>query len=84
MRYLISYDLNTPGKNYQALWDAIAGLSAQRVLLSQWITRRSNTSAQGLRDYLWAFMDANDRLLVVCMDSADWASMNTMVNPNTL
>lgn len=85
MRYLISYDLNTPGKNYQPLWDALTSISAKRTLLSEWCTtRRSNTSAAKLRDWLGTFMDANDRLMVVCLDSNDWAGVNLMTDPNTI
>lgn len=64
MRYKISYDLITPGKNYQALYDALAAISAQRTMLSEWVTKRHNTTAAGLRDYLWRYMDGNDRRLM--------------------
>lgn len=84
MKYAISYDLNKPGKDYDALYKALAGLNAHRILYSEWITKRHNTSAAGLRDYLWQFMDGNDRLMVTCLDSSDWAGMNLMFNPNTL
>jgi hypothetical protein len=84
MRYTISYDLNSPGKDYQRLYDALAGLSARRILLSEWVTKRYNTSAASLRNYLWQFMDANDRLIVTCLDSTDWAGMNLLFNPNSL
>ena len=29
-------------------------------------------------------VDANDWLLVTCLDNTNWASWNTMVNPNTI
>jgi hypothetical protein len=79
---MVSYDLNSPGKNYQALWDALGGIGATRVLLSQWITRRSGTTAVGIRDYLRPFIDSNDRIMVNCLDSSDWAGWNLMVDPN--
>lgn len=82
MRYMISYDLNQPGRNYQPLWDALAAHNAQRVLLSQWVLRRYGTSAVALRDYFTRFIDANDRLLVTCLDGADWASYKVMVDIN--
>ena len=84
MRYVISYDLITPGKDYQSLWTALAGLGAQRILLSQWAVRRHNTTATGLRDYLWPFLDRNDKLLVTSLDSHDWASMNLTIDLNTM
>lgn len=84
MKYTISYDLNTPGKNYQALYTALESIGAHRVLLSEWVTKRYNTTAAGLRDHIWQFMDANDRLFVKSLDSNDWAGMNLMFDPNRL
>lgn len=74
--YVINYDLNAPGKNYQALYDELDRLGASRILLSQHAVNRTNTDAARLRDYLWAFMDTNDRLLVMARDSGNWAGMN--------
>ncbi|HEY3160346.1 MAG TPA: hypothetical protein VGJ78_15380 [Vicinamibacterales bacterium] len=84
MKYKISYDLLKPGKDYQKLYDALASLNARRTMLSEWAAKRTNTSASGLRDYLWQFMDGNDRLMVVCLDSTEWAGMNLMFDPNQL
>jgi hypothetical protein len=84
MRYLISYDLHRPGQNYDAVIKAMNDLGAVRVLLSQWAVRRANTSANALRDHLVRYVDANDRILVVSIDSGDWASWNAMVDLNTI
>ncbi|HVP38134.1 MAG TPA: hypothetical protein VMS93_03015 [Candidatus Saccharimonadales bacterium] len=84
MKYLISYDLNAPGKDYQRLFDALAALNAKRVLFSQWVTNRVNATAVGLRDHIWTFMDANDRLLVSTLDGTDWAGTNLMFDPNNI
>ena len=84
MRYTISYDLNRPGQNYQPLWDALRQIGAHRVLQSHWITRRNNTSASGLRNYLQQFIDSNDRLFVICLDNDNWAGVNLMTDPNTV
>jgi hypothetical protein len=73
--YVVSYDLNRPGQNYPELWKALNDLNAQRLLLSQWGVRTTST-AQVLRDYLWAFMDQTDRLLVMDRDSGSWAAYN--------
>lgn len=64
MRYSVSYDLRTPGKNYEALWKALRGINAVRVLESQWIANRSNTTPLALANYLLTFMDANDGIFV--------------------
>ncbi len=76
MRYVISYDLNEPGQDYQALYDALKNIGAKRVLESQWGVRRSNTTAAKLRDHFWRFMDRNDRLLVTSIDSSSYAAYN--------
>ena len=44
MFYLISYNLMTPGKNYEDLWAALRAIGAVRILKSEWLTRRDNTS----------------------------------------
>ena len=82
MRYIISYDLVAPGRNYQPLSDELARIGAQRVLLSQFAVRRVGTTASALRDHLKKFIDSNDGLLVTCLDSSDWAYLNTMTDPN--
>ena len=82
MRYIISYDLVAPGRNYQPLWDELARIGAQRGLQSQWAVRRVETTASGLRDHFKKFIDSNDRLLVTCLDSSDWASLNAMTDLN--
>jgi hypothetical protein len=80
-RYLVSYDLLTPGKRYHELVDALTRLGATRVLLSEWVVR-SNSDSKGLRDYLRKFVDTNDRLLVNKLDETDWASINLMAQLN--
>ena len=83
MRFVISYDLNRPGQNYTTLWEALAQLGAQRILQSQWIVRR-NTSAQELNNFLWQYMDQNDRLLVTCLDDGNWWQRNLRADPNRI
>ena len=48
--FFISYDLMTPGKDYQRLYDKLAALGAQRVLLSLWAVRGNAFSR--CRDWL--------------------------------
>ena len=84
MRYLISYDLVKPGKDYKDLIDQLERLGCKRVLLSQWVVRWNSTSAAAIRDALRTYIDGNDRLLVTCIDSADWASWNAMVDINSI
>jgi hypothetical protein len=64
MRYLISYDLVTPGKNYEPLWKALRELRAVRILESEWLVSRDKTNPLNLANYVLTFMDANDRIFV--------------------
>lgn len=82
MRYLVSYDVDTPGKDYQKLWNELERLGGKRVLLSEWIVRNDATPAV-MRDHFRQFIDANDRLLVSELTD-NWASWNLMFDPNRL
>ena len=64
MLYLISYDLMAPGKDYKDLWAALRAIGAVRVLESEWMTQRHNTTPIDIANYCIKFMDANDRILV--------------------
>ncbi len=70
--YSISYDLNKPGQQYQALYDAIISVSAtySRPLLSLWIVESSLTS-EAIARRLAQHMDQDDKLLVM-KASPDW------------
>lgn len=84
MRYLISYDLDSPGKNYDALIGALESVGAKRVLFSQWVVRWDGTSAVGIRDWVKTFIDTNDRILVVEIDGTGWASYRAMTDINSI
>jgi hypothetical protein len=64
--YLVSYDLNKPGKDYTKLWAALTALGAERVLKSQWMLR-SAYEAKVIADHLLQFMDNSDTILVNVM-----------------
>ena len=86
MRYEVSYDLTAPEtvNDYKRLYKALTDLGAKRVLKSQWVLSHDSTSVVTLRDYFWQFMDGNDRLFVVCLNSSDWAGMRLITDPNTI
>ena len=79
MKYVLSYDLNQPGQNYQRLWDALESFEARRVLESQWKFERINIDASGLLEYFKQFIDGNDRLLIISLDNNEWAGYNLKV-----
>lgn len=67
MTYLISYDLNNPGKNYSELYDAIKAASNGtwcRPLESVYIIN-SSLSAQSVYSKLAQYLDSTDGVLVV-------------------
>ncbi len=80
MRYLISYDLMAPGKDYKPLWKALADAGAVRVLDSEWTVNLNNTTPLKVAEYVAQYMDANDRLLVTEMPD-NYAFMNLIAKP---
>ncbi|WP_242916334.1 hypothetical protein [Pontibacter liquoris] len=73
--YLIGYDLNKSGQNYDALINRIKEISSiwWHNLDSTWIIK-SNSSAKDIRDDLKLYIDANDELLVAGLTGeAAWA-----------
>lgn len=67
MTYLVSYDLNKPGKNYNDLYDAIKASSTGKwckPLESVYIIE-SSLSALSVYNKLTPCLDRNDRILVI-------------------
>jgi len=79
--FFISYDLMTPGKDYQKLFSKLESLGGQRVLLSLW-AMRGNYTATDLRDTLKSYIDSKDLLLVD--ESSTWASFRALVDLNKI
>ena len=77
MKYMICYDLQKPIQNYPTLYKVLSeNFNAKRVLESQWVFRRINTNAAGLRDYFKNFLDSDDRILIVSLENSEWAGWN--------
>lgn len=73
-KYLITYDLYAPGKDYDQLIEAIKAYGNwAKICKSCWAIKADSSSA-AIRDNLKQYIDANDRLFV-CPFS-DWASYN--------
>ena len=79
--FLVSYDLDKPGQNYDALVAALKNQGAKHVLYSAWALRTTSTSVQ-VRDWIKQYIDANDRILVT--DLTNWASWNVMTDINQI
>jgi len=80
--YLISYDLQNPGKDYSMLTQALGKMGARRVLLSEWLLV-SNEAPDNRVNTVARYMDANDRLLVTEITrKSSWT--RTMLDKATL
>ena len=63
--YIISYDLRKPGRNYDALYEAIKACGAwAKINESLWAVITQQTAVQ-VRDKLNQYTDTNDRIFVV-------------------
>jgi CRISPR/Cas system-associated endoribonuclease Cas2 len=72
MKYLITYDLNSPGQNYNALYEAIKKLGDwQHPLQNTWFVDSSYSASQ-IRDHLKEVVDRNDKIFVC--EIGTWAS----------
>jgi len=74
--YVISYDLMSPGQNYNRVISRLKELGAKQTLLSTWVLRHS-ASAIAIRDDLQKVVDTNDRLLIYASPS-NWAAYNAL------
>lgn len=64
MVYLITYDLNNPGQNYDSLYKTIKSLGSwAHALDSTWFVD-TNYSAAQIREKLQTHMDSNDLVFV--------------------
>jgi hypothetical protein len=76
-KYMVSYDLRRPEKDYVNLIAYLKKIGAIRVLLSLWLVK-SQSDHGGLRDQIIrnGSLDDNDRLLVAGLDgSAAWTNL---------
>lgn len=74
--FIISYDLCSPHKKYEELYDIIKGYPNWGHLTeSTWAIVTSDSYVE-VRDKLWKAMDSNDRLIVIQSGrSAAWSNV---------
>ena len=81
--YIIMYDLCTPGRNYQQLYDAIKSYGIWgKITESTWAIVTTQTSEM-VRDFLSNYLDKNDRLMVV-LSGKNAAWRNALANTDWL
>lgn len=80
--HIVSYDLNTPGQNYDRLIKRLTEIGAKRILFSQWMLK-SGLNAAELRDDLARYIDPNDKLLVADVTNAPlaWTTLRVEIKP---
>ena len=76
--YLISYDLNKSGQNYNSLYETIENIGGWwHCLDSTWIVKTNQTAVQ-IRDTLSSNIDQNDSLLITELSGvAAWTGFDT-------
>jgi len=77
----VSYDLNRPGQNYEAVIKAIKSLGAAVPVHKSFWFVKSSLSAEQAAQRVWASMDASDTVYVVDASSnqAAWYNINPTV-----
>lgn len=71
---LVGYDLKKPGQDYSKVWAFLKSSGTWwHNLDSTWILVTSLKAIE-LRDRMLSLIDQNDRVLVVDITGADWAS----------
>lgn len=82
MNYLVSYDLNKSGKNYDGVYEAIKSASNGvwcHALESVWIIQ-SSLSAKDIYGKVAPFIDLDDRLLVVGLTGEWWGCLDSNIS----
>lgn len=83
MSYLISYDLNSPGKNYAQLYAAIQKLGSWwHCLDSTWIVAHPGP-ASDIRDKLAPYLDRNDALIVCVVPGRQRGRKDSILTAST-
>lgn len=78
----VSYDLHSPGQDYDKVADAIKSLGAwAKVQYSLWYVK-SQLSASDASEKVWAVMDRNDSLIVIdaTNNNASWYNLSQEVS----
>lgn len=74
MIHHVDYDLRRPGQDYEGLIEALKATGSwARPCQSTWLVSTAETAAD-LRDRLAQHLDDTDKLLVMDVTRADWAS----------
>jgi len=78
----VSYDLNTPGQDYEKVFNAIKSLgNLAKVQKSFWYVNSNYTASQAV-DIVWKAMDKSDSLIIVdaTNKNAAWQNIDPKVS----
>ena len=79
-RYIITYDLSKPGRNYDDLYQRINSYGTwAKIAESSWAIVTDQTTV-AVRDYLKPALDSNDKLLVGLLGTSAWIGLSTKVS----
>jgi enoyl reductase-like protein len=78
--YLISFDLVSPGRNYQPVYDYMEKYTDRMKPLQTVYLIQSARSAEDILNDLQKLVDSNDKVLVININTKVWATYNL---PNT-
>ena len=74
-RYIVTYDLVSPGQNYEELYKRIKSYRTwARIAESSWAIVSSQTAME-VRNHVRAALDSNDRLLVGRLGTSAWIGL---------
>ena len=75
-RYIVTYDLSQPGRDYDDLYERIQSYDSVRITESSWGIA-TDQSAKEVRDHLALALDDNDKLLVGTLGTSAWTRLST-------
>ena len=79
-RYIITYDLSKPGRNYDDLCKRIKSYGTwAKIAESSWAIVTDQTTV-AVRDYLKPALDSNGKLLVGVLGTSAWTGLSTKVS----
>lgn len=83
MNYVVKFDFTESlTHNHEELMDKMSSYNAKLLMPDAWLVNRLNTTATDLMNYLRRFIGVTERILVVSLDNAEWASHNLITNPH--
>lgn len=77
-RFMVSYDLSKPGRNYEDLYKVLKSFDHVRPLESVWFLW-SSLSREAIREKIKAALDPNDHLLVTSITYSAWYNLKPEV-----